>query len=147
MLVGNSNVCTHCQGSHVISRFDLKQIFRPSALKLKGLEYQDYLGAALVVAVNNSISSTFSPNLIFAKCSMIDQQEADIVLIKLDSPDIRLLRHAIMQKFNINEGMWSFKIKFKDEEGDFVVISDDNDLVRAVHGGRIRLFIQPLVKL
>lgn len=112
-----------------------REIFRPSALRMQGLDPQDYLGSALVVAV---AKPTDHVGRLHVKCWSNDE----VRIFAIDYADIRILRQAIINKFGLASK--KFQIKYKDEAGDLIVICDDEDLTRAVKGRFLRIAIKTI---
>lgn len=102
---------------------------------MQGLDPQDYLGSALVVAV---AKSTDHVGRIHVKCCVDEEMRMFVI----DFADIRILRQAIINKFNLTSKR--FQIKYKDDVGDMIFISDDEDLMRAVRGRFLRITLNLL---
>ncbi len=119
-------------------KLPVSEIFRPSATRLQALDQQDYLGSALIVAVSKP---TEHIGRIHVKCCM----NGEMRLFAIDCVDLRILRQAVINKYGLNSK--KFQIKYRDEDGDMIVICDDEDLVRAIRGRFLRIFIVPLFDL
>jgi hypothetical protein len=116
-------------------QLSVKEIFRPSAARLQALDPQDYMGSALIVAVSKP---TEHMGRIHVKCCMNEEMR----LFAIDSVDLRILRQAVINKYGLNSK--KFQVKYRDEDGDLIVICDEEDLARAVRGRFLRIFVVPL---
>lgn len=117
-------------------KLDDKEIFRPSSVRLHALDNQDYLGTSLIVSASKM---TDHPGRVHVKSCL----NGETRLFALDLIDVRILRQTIINKYNLNSR--KFQIKYRDPEGDMIVICDDEDLIGAIRGRFLRIFVDMIV--
>lgn len=100
--------------------------------KFRALDPQDYLGSALIIAVDPVASPRASVKV---KCVYKDSVRA----LSVATPRVADLRLAVAQKMGLSPSC--FQVKYMDKDGDMIVICDDGDMGMAVNDGFLKVFI------